>query len=1113
MNPIRFALRHPMTVMVMVVSIIIGSVLAIYRMKIDIFPSLNLPVIYVAQPYGGMNPKQMEGLLTNYYEFHFLYVSGIHHIESKNTQAMSLLKLYFHPGTDMSSAMGEVVAAVNRSRFMMPPGTVPPFVARVDTGNASVGYLVLSSETKQIKDIQDLATLKVRPLFAGIPGISTPPAFGGNQRAIVVQLDPERLRSYHLTPDDVTNVLAANNSVTPSGNVRIGDLMYMVQTNAMMGPNPTEELKKVPITTGANPRYLEEVATIIDSSDIAAGYVLVNGRRSVYMMVTKRADASTLDVVANLREALPRLREQVPDDVQIDFAFDQSPIVTESMIGVGLEGGLGAILTGLMVLIFLRDWRSVIVVVLNIPLAILSALIGLWLCGQTLNLMTLGGLALAVGILVDEATVEVENIHTQMHKTPSVPRAVRLGNSETAVPRFLAMLCILAVFLPSAFMEGAARALFVPLSLSVGFAMVASYLLSSTFVPVLSVWLLKHTGHGDHRETFLQRIYGGLSRFLVRLRHLVVLIYFGVAALLLYFLSTQIGTEIFPETDRGQFQLRLRAPTGTRIERTEEIMAEATNFINQKVGKQNVGLTVGYVGMVPTNYPVQLLYQWTGGPEEAFIKFALKPDSGIRINQLKIELREELPKHLAKWLERLWTDEGLSAQEIKERLAAMRYSFEPADIISEVMSFGSPTPVEVSVTGPNIEESLAYSRRLKENLAQIPALRDLQFVQAQDYPTIEVNIDRPRAARSGMTSEAVANSLIPATASSRYMKPLYWRDPKSGQGYLIQVQVPIRTMNSIREIELLPVKSHHSMYHPNGEAMANGMNGGTPMMATSNGILLRDVADVTETKIPGQMDRYNMRRYVSLIANVEGEDLGRIEKQIRAAIAKTGEKPRGSSVDIRGQLEPMNLIFRGLAFGLALAVVVIFLLLTAYFQSIRLALVAVSSVPAALVGVGVILWLTGTTLNLQSFMGAIMSLGVAVANAILLVTFAEKIRRETGDARLGAVEGGKSRLRPIIMTSCAMIAGMIPMAIGFGEGGDQTRPLGLAVIGGLSMATLATLLLLPSLFTILQRRTSVRSASLDPDDPGSRYYDGKDRESRIGNRESGKDEPIDRFAH
>lgn len=1089
MNPIRFALRHPMTVMVMVASIVLGSVLALLRMKIDIFPSLNLPVIYVAQPYGGMNPKQMEGLLTNYYEFHFLYVSGIHHIESRNAQSTALMKVYFNPGTDMASAMGEVVAAVNRSRFMMPPGTIPPFVSRVDTGTASVGYLVLSSESKQIKEIQDLATLKVRPMFAGIPGISTPPAFGGNQRAIVVQLDPERLRALGLTPDEVTNIVAANNSVTPSGNVRIGDLTYMVQTNAMMGPNPTEELKKVPITTGPNARYLEDVATIIDSSDIPTGYVLVNGRRSVYMMVTKRADASTLDVVNNLREALPRLREQVPPDVSIDFAFDQSPIVTEAMVGVGTEGALGAVLTGLMVLVFLRDWRSVLVVVLNIPLAILAALIGLWLCGHTLNLMTLGGLALSVGILVDEATVEVENIHTQMGKTESVPRAVRLGNAETAVPRFLAMLCILAVFLPSAFMEGAARALFVPLSLAVGFSMIASYLLSSTFVPVLSVWLLSHLPHHEDHRPFFARAYGWLASRLVQLRYLVIPIYLGVAGVILVFLTSQIGTEIFPQADRGQFQLRLRAPTGTRIERTEEIMAEATSFINKKVGKERVGLTVGYVGMVPTNYPVQLLYQWTGGPEEAFIKFSLKSDSGIRIEELKRQLREELPRHLATWLTQVWSDEGLDPGEINSRLAGMRYSFEPADIISEVMSFGSSTPVEVSVAGPQINESLAYAKRLHEKLSKIPSLRDLQFVQAQDYPTIDVRIDRERAARSGLTSESVANSLIPATASSRYMKPIYWRDPTSGQGYLIQVQVPIRTMNSIREIELLPVKNHRSPSHANGNAMVEGMNGG---VSPTGSILLRDVADVSETRIPGEIDRYDMRRYISLTANVEGEDLGRVERRIQQAIAECGEKPRGSTVSIRGQLQPMSQIFRGLTFGLQLSVLVIFLLLTAYFQSLRLALVAVSSVPATLCGVGLILWATDTTLNLQSFMGAIMAIGVAVANAILLVTFAEKARRENGgDARAAAVEGGRSRLRPIVMTSCAMIAGMIPMAIGIGEGGDQTRPLGLAVIGGLSAATLATLFLLPSLFAMIQRRSSITSASLDPDDTASPYFDGK----------------------
>ena len=995
------------------------------------------------------------------------------------------MKLYFHPGTDMAQAMSEVVAAVNRSRFMMPQGTVPPFVSRFDTGSAAVGYLVLSSETRSIKEIQDFATLRVRPSFASIPGISTPPAFGGNQRAIVVNLDMDELRALNMTPDDIIGVLNSGNVVSPSGNVRVGDRLVLVPSNAMVGSDPRKELGNIPVTLGPNPKFLRDIVDkekgIEDAADITSGYVLVNGRRSVYMLVTKRADASTLDVVNELQAALPKLREQVPEDVKIEFAFDQSPIVVEAMLGVGLEGGLGAILTGLMVLLFLRDWRAVVVVVLNIPLALMAALIGIWLCGHTINLMTLGGLALSVGILVDEATVEVENIHTQMEKTDSIARAVRLGNRETAVPRLLAMLCILAVFIPSAFMEGSARALFMPLSLAVGFAMIASYFLSSTFVPVMSVWLLKRLPNHDHGPSAWHRWYARTAADSVRFRHLVVPAYLLGSTALVVLLGSQIGTEIFPKTDRGQFQLRLRAPTGTRIERTEELAQEALRYIADEVGPGNVDMSVGYIGLFPTNYPVQGIYQWTSGPEETYMKVALRPDSGIRIEELKSRLRQKLPDHLRGWLRTKWKDEGLTEAQIVDRAAGLRASFEPADIINEVMSFGSPTPVEVIVYGPKMPETLAHAKKIRVEMEKIPALRDLQFVQAQDYPTIEVRVDREKAGVSGVTMLDVSRSMVAATASSRYVSPNFWRDPASGQGYIVQVQVPVSKMTA-RQLEMTPVKGHVSPYH---SATMNGMNGG---VGTS--VLLRDVATVRESTTPGEVDRYNMRRMISLVANVEGDDLGRVDRQVRAAVAAAGEPPRGATVAVRGQLEPMSLIFRGLGFGLVLAVVVIFLLLTAYFQSIRLSLAAVASVPGALVGIVLMLLLTGTTLNLQSFMGAIMAVGVSVANAILLVTFAERSRHDNGgDARRAAVTGGQGRLRPILMTTCAMVAGMVPMALALGAGGDQAAPLARAVIGGLLAATIATLLVLPAVFAVLQGRTSTNSASLDPDDPASHHFD------------------------
>jgi len=1084
MNPIVFAMRHPYAVMVAVVAVLIGSALAVTRIKADIFPSLNQPVIYICQPYGGMSPAQMEGLLTNYYEFHLLYVNGVKHVESRNITGMALVKVHFHPGTDMAQAMAEVVASVNRSRFMMPPGTVPPFVARTDTGTAPIGFLVLSSDTKSIKDIQDVATLRVRPQFASIPGVSSPPAFGGNQRAVVVSVNPDAVTKQGLTLWHVTEALNAGNPTTPSGILKDGDRQYLVTSNVMVGANPVQELGTVPVKLGEHPVLLRDVATIEDGSDLTAGYALVNGRRSVYMLLTKRADASTLEVVNNLKEALPRMRESAPEDIGIEFTFDQSPIVKEAMWGVAIEGLIGALLTGVMVLVFLRDWRSVVVVVLNIPIALAAAVFALWASGQTLNLMTLGGLALAVGILVDEATVEVENIHTQLLKFDNVARAVRQGNRETAVPRLLALLCILAVFVPSFFMEGAARELFVPLSMAVGYAMIASYFLSSTFVPVLSAWLLKHGHHTDDTQGFFGKVLGvyeALVARVVALRYVVVPAYIGGALALAGLLYLALGTAIFPPTDKGQFLLRLKAPTGTRIERTEELAQEATRLIKEEVGAKNVEATVGYVGMFPTNYPIQAIHQWTSGPGECLLKVALR-EGAVHLEDEKEKLRDKLDAGLKEWLSTRWKEDGLPDAEIAKRLPGLRLSFEPGDIVSEVMSFGAPTPVEIQVSSADMATNVRFATVLREKLNAVPELRDVQLNPAQDYPTVDFTIDRARAATMGLTARDIGMSLIPATASSRYMYPIYWRDPK-GQAYIVQVQVPPPAVGGVNALANVPVglKPHANGHAAHGTADPPGTVLLRDALAPSGGILHTTSAE--------EVFRYNMRRAVSITANVSTQDLGTVRKKVLRAIAEAGAPPRGVQVDVRGQLNTLAVVQQSLGRGLLLAVLAIALLLTAYFQSIRLALVSVASVPATLCGVGLMLFLTGTTLNLQSFMGAIMALGVSVANAILLVTFAERARRTHGGAVRAAVEGGRSRLRPILMTSCAMIAGMLPMALGFSEGGDQTAPLGRAVVGGLAASTLATLVLLPAVFAVAQRKAGVGGASLDPDDPNSGRYD------------------------
>jgi multidrug efflux pump subunit AcrB len=1092
LNPIVFALRHPITVMAGVASLVVACFLVLNRIAIDIFPTLDLPVIIISQPYGGLNPVDMESQVTAYYEGHALYINGLHHVESRTIQGIGVVKLYFHPGTNMAQAMAETVGYVNRASGYLPAGTKPPFIVRFDTSNVPVGYLVVESEgNRQMGELSDLMLQRVRPIFGTLKGVSAPPPIGGNARTIIYNVDANKMRDNSLSPNDVVNALVAGNIVMPSGNVRVRDQMAMVNTNTMV--RDIQELGDIPVRPNSSVR-LRDLGAFSDSADTATGYAMVNGKRTVYLMVTKTNEASTLDVVNAVRENLGRMQESLPPDVKVRFDFDQSPYVRRAMWGVASEGALGAVLTGLMVLLFLRDWRSVLVVVLNIPLALMGAIVALYATGQTINIMTLGGLALAVGILIDEATVEVENIHSQMDHTDSVALAVRRGNSETAVPRLLAMLCVLAVFLPMFLMEGAARNMFVPLALAVGFSMITSYLLSSMFVPVVSVWLLRHHGHGpkqahgggtEHevvppielvapqpprvpKPTLADR-YAGLLGGLVRYRWPLAGVYLLVCALLLVGAGLHVGSQIFPSVDTGQFQVRLRLATGTRIELTEKALQKTLGFINEAT-QDKVETSVGFIGTTPPGFSNQAIYIWSSGPEEAILRVALRPESGIRIDELEERLRHDLPVKLGDWLAgELRTVYGLSDTEVAQRVASLRFSFGPADIINEVMSFGSPTPVEVSVYGPNQVDNLAYAAKVRTEMEKVRNLRDLQYTQAQDYPTVDVKLNRQQVGENGTTVTEIGQALLTATSSSRYVVPLYWADVKSGLGYQIQMQVPPPAMDSLQEVNKVPIKQtdRHRL------------------------LQMEAVGSVKETTTPAEYDRYSLRRVISLTANIDGNDVGQAGADVRAALARAGDPPRGVRVEVRGQIEPMQQMFKSLGLGLILAVVAIFLLLTAYFQSPKLAIVAVAAVPAVLAGVAVSLWLTNTTLNLQSFMGAIMSIGVAIANAILLLTFAEKARREApgpNSAVAGAIEGARHRLRPILMTSCAMLAGMVPMALALGEGGEQTAPLGRAVIGGLLAATFATLFVLPSVFAIVQGWSSKGSLSLDPADPESPLF-------------------------
>jgi multidrug efflux pump subunit AcrB len=1042
------AMRRPITILVAMMAVALASIMAIRQMKVDIFPRLGAPAIYVAQPYGGMDPSQMEGYLTYYYEYHFLYITGIEHVESRNIQGVALMKLVFHPDTDMSQAMGEVVGYVNRARAFMPTGAVPPFIMRFDAGSVPVAQLVFSSTTRSVPEMQDIALNRVRPIFATLPGVSAPPPFGGSQRTIVVRVDPEKLRQYRLSPDEVVSAVNRATTVLPSGNVRTGDLIRIASTNATLGGN-VQELLDAPLRMGAGPTiYLRDVGTITDTADIVVGYAHVDGKRTVYIPVTKRADASTLAVIRSVREALPAMRNVAPEDVKIDLVFDQSRYVVGALNGLIGEALLGAVLTGLMVLVFLRDIRSSLIVIVTIPFSILSAAVCLWLTGQTINIMTLGGLALAVGVLVDEATVEIENIHTHLGTGMSKARAVLDACEKTITARLLSMLCVLSVFIPALFMVGVGRQLFVPLSLAVGFAMISSYVLSSTLVPVMATWMLK-AGHG-HEPRFVERLrtsYRVRLESALRLRWLVIGAYVAVTGLVILILLPRIGTEIFPQVESRQIQLRLRAPTGTRLERTELIEMKAMDVIKDLVGAHNVEITTGFIGVQPPSYPINTIYLFASGQHEAVVGVALKPSAPAVTEALKEQLRHQLQK----------------------ALPDVSVSFEAADIISQVMSFGSPTPIEVAVQGPALAASRGFAEKVRVELAKIDALRDLQYAQPLDYPSLQVQINRDRAGQFGVTSADVARSLVAATSSSRYTDLNFWRDPGSGNGFQIQVEIPQAKMASIEDVADLPVMSRTAA-------------------GSASRPLVADVATVDYGTTPGEVDRYNMQRVVSFTANIHEKPLGAVVADIREAIARAGAPPRGVTVSNRGQVPAFEETLTGLRGGLLLSIVVIFLLLAANFQSFRLAVAVVSAVPAVIGGVLLMLLVTGTTLNVQSFMGAIMAIGISVANAILLVTFAENARRDGASVRAAALEGAHGRLRAILMTATAMIAGMIPLAAGTGERA-QMAPLGRAVIGGLFMATLATLIVLPAVYSLLQARVRTMSPTLDPDDPSSRYYD------------------------
>ncbi|MBS1501153.1 MAG: efflux RND transporter permease subunit, partial [Bacteroidetes bacterium] len=997
MSMVTSALKRPITAIVITGSLLIFAVLSAINIPIDIFPKLNLPTIYVIESYGGMSAQQMEGFFATRMADQFLYVNGVQSISTKNIQGLCLLKITFYESTDMAEASAQVALQVNRVMSFFPPGALPPQVIRFDASSLPVGQLVFASPTRPLKDVYDLAATRIRPMFATIPGLSAPPPFGSNARSIVINVDPDKLRSYDLTPDEVVAALSKFNFMSPSGNLRLGDDMLVTSMNSLI--RNADNFQTIPIkTVNGVPIFIKDVARVADAADITVDYALINGKRSVYMPVVKTADASTWSVVQQLKAKLPEMQSLLPDDVKISYEFDQSVFVINAVKSLMTEGGLGALLTGLMVLLFLRDLRSSLIVIITIPVSIMIGVLLLSLCGQTINIMTLSGLALAIGILVDQATVTIENIHQHLEMGKSKRLAIYEGCEEIAFPLLLILLCILAVFAPSFMMKGVPKAMFLPLSLSIGLTMIVSYVLAQTVVPILSNWMLKeekyqHYHHGNvhahageafdkperdqielHRqkeeaepekndtfEKIKMRFVGILTRWMPRKKLIVPIYLVGVIGLAAVGFIV-IGKDMMPKLNNGQFQIRIKEPDGTRLERTEAKFKQVLNIINETVNN-HVAITSGYVGIVPSSFGSSNLYIFNTGTQEAVIQVELDPDYKMNMDELKDALRHNI------------------AKEIPE----MRITFEPIDMTEKIMSEGASTPIEVQVAGKNMQQIEGFADKVVNKLKQIPYLRDVQIAQPLNFPTIEITLDRLKIAQLGLNIKDISNSVTASTSSSRFVEKNLWLDSKNQYTYQVQVQIPEYVMNSMDQLKEIP------------------------LIQGKSSPVLGDVATFKTIYSPGEYDRVGPRRYLSVSANIYKMDLGKATSDVQKAVKSVGTPPKGLVTKLGGMSGLLIETLSSLQNGLMFAILVIFLLLAANYQSFKVALSVLVTVPAVILGSLIALLITGATLNLQSYMGMIMSTGVSVANAILIVTNAEKLRLDYRDANRGAIVSASIR--------------------------------------------------------------------------------------------------------
>jgi multidrug efflux pump subunit AcrB len=1059
---VRLALRRPYTVAVMCLLILVMGVLSLTRMVVDIFPAIDIPVVAVIWNYPGLSAQDMERRVVLISERAFsTTVNGIERIESQSIPGIGMLKVYFQPGAEIGAAIAQISSVCSTILRITPPGMQPPNVIQFNASNVPVAQLTASSDSLPEQQVFDYGLNFIRVRLFTIPGLGTPAPFGGKQRQINVDIDPRALASKGLSPFDVVNALSTANVILPAGTARIGGREYNVILNN--SPPNVEEFGHIPvkIVDGA-PVTLADVAHVSDAFADQTNVVRVNGRRATYLAILKHADASTLAVVDSVRDVLPMIKEAAPNGLELKIDFDQSVFVRGAISGVVREAIISSLLVSLMVGLFLGSWRSMVIVCTSIPLAIFSAIVGLKLTGHTINIMTLGGLALAIGMLVDDATVEVENIHRNRHMGKPLTRAILDGAQQIAVPAIVATLSICIVFFPVVLLVGPARFLFTPLAISVVLAMIASYLLSRTLVPALARMLMHGEHHDDgitaprgfggvatrfnrwrdrHFERF-QNAYGSALSAALHHRRFTLLVAAGIAIASLK-LATVVGTDFFPSVDAGLMKLHFRAPTGTRVEETEQYIKKVETGIRGVIPENEIETINAMIG-VPVSYNLAFVQTDNVSSMDAELLIALKPEHGPTAGYMQ-RIRELLGREFP----------------------GCNFYFQPADIVSQVLNFGLSAPIDVQVEFPDLTKGYEVARRMRDAIAEIPGTADAHIVQVVDYPSLNVNVDRLRAAQAGITERDVANNLLVSLSSSGLVSPSFFLNPKNNVNYTVVVKSPLPKVSSVERVMSTPLTAAGA---PLTGLSSAGSPSAVPEAPTQ---LLSSVAEIQPGGTPEQINHYTVQRVIDVGANVHGRDLGAVAGDIEKRINDLKKTlPPGMRVTLRGQNQVMNQSFRMLGLGLILATLLVYCLMVILFQSWLDPFIIMVAVPGAIVGILWMLAFTHTTINVESLMGSIMSVGIAVSNSILLVSFANDIRIENEKLSPleAALEAGRTRLRPVIMTALAMIIGMIPMALGLGEAGEQNAPLGRAVIGGLALATVATLFVVPVVYASLRKK-------------------------------------------